>query len=419
MCGGNGLSGLRPRTPTDRACVWRTVVVMDQPNAAPSEAPAIPVASTPFDAKAPPDVPVRMVTRLVVVGENLQLDLPPEQERFTLGAAPAPAVDLTLDNEMISRLHAVLTRKGAKLRVVDQRSTNGTFYRGHRDPDFDVSPGEVFEVSRRVKLLALDPGLAILRDRLLWVVGLRNRVAADAAIEVIAANPPILLLGPAGCEQRAIATEIHRRSAFNDREFVTAPARFANRAEQDQILARGGRSTVFLDLHVAAPPLPVHFVSYLFADCRPIVAAPTRERAIDALDAYAHRLQAIELATPAERPDDIPRLLEALVIEEHQRSGGGGELLPLAALGAANLEGLKAHPWPGHFPDLRHQVKRLHAVLTNGLRIRATARALGLKSHTSLIEALDRIGVSLTATDGDELIDATDAPPTPPGSPTR
>ena len=397
------------------------MVVMDQPiAAAPPADPAVPVASTPFDAEAPPDEPVRIVTRLVVVGENIQLDLPREQERFTLGAAPAPAVDLTLDNEMISRLHAVLTRKGAKLRVVDQRSTNGTFYRGHRDPDFDVSPGEVFEVSRRVKLLALDPGLAILRDRLLWVVGLRNRAAADAAIEVIATNAPILLLGPAGCEQRAIATEIHRRSAWSDREFVTAPAKFANRGEQDQILARGGRSTVFLDLHAPAPPLPAHFVSYLFADCRPIVAAPTRERAIEALDAYAHRLQAIELATPAERPDDIPRLLEALVVEEHRLAGGGGELLPLSALGAANLEGLKAHPWPGHFPDLRHQVKRLHAVLTNGLRIRATARALGLKSHTSLIEALDRIGVSLTATDGDDLpIDVLNAPPTPPGSPTR
>jgi hypothetical protein len=75
-----------------------------------------------------------MITRLVVVGENIQLDLPPEQERFTLGAASAPAVDLTLHGEMVSRLHAVLTRKGAKLRVVDQRSTNGTFYQGHRDP---------------------------------------------------------------------------------------------------------------------------------------------------------------------------------------------------------------------------------------------------------------------------------------------
>lgn len=53
------------------------------------------------------------------------------------------------------------------------------------------------------------------------------------------------------------------------------------------------------------------------------------------LDSYAQ----IELATPAERPADIPRLLDALIVEEHARPGGG-DLRPLAALGAANLEGL-------------------------------------------------------------------------------
>jgi hypothetical protein len=302
--------------------------------------------STPFDSTAPPDVPIRMITRLVVVGENIQLDLPPEQERFTLGAASAPIVDLTLHGEMVSRLHAVLTRTGAKLRVVDQRSTNGTFFQGHRDADFELSPGQVFEVSRRVKLLALDPGLAILRNRLLWVVGLRNRAAADAAIQVIAANAPLLLLGPPGCEQHATAAEIHRRSAFNDREFVIAPTTFASRAEQDQLLARGTRSTVFLDLSRPTAPMPAHFVGHLFADCRPIIAAPTRERAVDVLDSYARRLQEIELATPAERPDDIPRLLDALIVEEHARAGGG-DLLPLAALGAANLDGLKAHTVAG------------------------------------------------------------------------
>lgn len=389
--------------------------------AAPLDAPAPSVGTTPFDTEAPADVPTRMITRLVVVGENIELDLPPEQERFTLGAAGAPAVDLTLAGESVSRLHVVLTRKGTKLRVVDQRSTNGTFYRNRRDPDFEVSPGQVFEVSRRLKLLALDPGLAILRNRLLWVVGLRNRAAADAALQAIATDAPLLLVGPPGCEQLAIATEIHRRSPFNDRDLVIAPPRFSSRAEQDQILARGTRSTVYVDLHHATAPIPAHFAASLFADCRPIIAAPTRAHAIDALDTYAHQLQAIELMTPAERPDDIPRLLDALIIEEHARAGGGGDLLPVAALGAANVDGLKAHDWPDHFTELRAQARRLHAVLTNGLRIRASARALGLKSPTALIQALDRIGVRLAAADGDDVPAGDDADdlPTPPGAPTR
>lgn len=114
----------------------------------------------------------------------------------------------------------------------------------HRDPDFDVAPGQVFEVSRRIKLLALDPPLALLRPAPLWVLGLRNHVDADAAIQLIAENAPILLLGEPGCEQRLLAEEIHRRSPFHDRDFVIAPAHFASRAEQDATsrAARAARS---------------------------------------------------------------------------------------------------------------------------------------------------------------------------------
>lgn len=375
---------------------------------------------TPFDKSAPPALPPRVVTALRVVGQNVQLDLPAEQDTFTLGAAPRPVVDLTLAGEAVSRVHAQLSRKGAKLRVVDLGSTNGTFYKGHRDPDFDVAPGDVFEVSRRITLLALDPSLAILRHRLLWVLGLRNHAGADAAIQLIAANAPILLLGPPGCEQRAIAEEIHRRSPFHDREFVTAPQSFTSRAEQDTTLARGTRSNVYLDLSRSAERLPNHFVSELFAHCRPIVAAPTTARAAEVLDTFARRLQPIDLATPASRPDDIPRLLDALIAREHAEHNQGGELLPLAALGAANVAALKAQPWPGHFGDLRRQVKRLHALLTNGARARPAARALGLKSVASLIEALARIGVRLKAADDDDTprSDA-DEMPIPPGAPTQ
>ena len=103
-------------------------------------------------------------------------------------------------------------------------------------------------------------------------------------------------------------------------------------------------------------------------------------------------------------------------------------MLSLAALGEANVAALKAQPWSGHFNDVRRQVKRLHALLTNGARARArpAARALGLKSVASLIEALDRIGVRFKAADGEDLpvdigdVEALATAPEPPGtSPTR
>jgi len=367
-----------------------------------SETPRVPeepiAVPTPIDV-TPAVIPVGPISSLVVVGENIELHLPAAQVRFTLGAAGPPAVDLTLQSSYLSRVHAVLERKGNKLRVVDQRSTNGTFRRGQRDPDFDIAAGEVFELSRHVKLLALDPSMAILRRKLLWVVGLGNRAAADAAIEHIATNAPILLVGPPECEQVPIAVEIHRRSGYSDRGLVVAE-RADDEDAREAVLKRGEGSTVYLDLTPLAAPLPAAFVARLFACSRPILSAPSEAHAFALLDTYARQLRPIDLKTPAERPDDIPRLLEALVIEEHTRrvregTAPAGELLPIAALGEQNLEGLKRHPWSGNFAELRGQVRRLHAALTNGLRIRATARALGLRSHTSLIEALERIGVSL------------------------
>lgn len=180
------------------------------------------------------------------------------------------------------------------------------------------------------------------------------------------------------------------------REPYAALARFESRSEQDATLARGTRSNVYLDLSGSADRLPKHFVTELFARCRPIVAAPSEARAAEVLDTYARRLQAIDLATPASRPDDIPHLLDALIAREHAEQSQGGELLAL---------------------DLRRQVKRLHALLTNGVRARAAARALGLKSVASLIEAHDRVGVHLS--DADEAFSEahiTRDLPNPPGA---
>jgi hypothetical protein len=380
------------------------------------------VGTTPFDQTAPPATPPRgPIIALRAVGQNVQLELTPAQERFTLGAAPFPVVDLTLDGETVSRVHAVLVRKGNKLRVLD-RSTNGTFYRGHRDPDFEIASGDIFEVSRRVKLIALDQHLLILRNRMLWVLGLRAHLAADLAVEAIATNAPLLLVGPPGCEQRLIAEEIHRRSPFCDRDFVVAPPAIATHEEQAAILAHGRASTIYLDLSAAKQAPPEGFATRAFEHSRPIIAATSEDHAARMIGPVARRLHVIRLAPPAERRDDIPRLLDALIAQEHAARGASGELLPLAALGERNIERLKDQPWPGHFDDLRYQVPRLHALLSNGAKLRRAAEALGLQSPGSLSEALGRIGIKLRDRGEDGPSEAgdedggADEPPIPPGA---
>ncbi len=351
---------------------------------------------------------VEPVTALRVVGRNVELLLSPAQASFTLGGAASPEVDVTLDGDGVSRLHVILQRKGPKLRVLDQRSTNGTYYRDRFDPDFELAPGDVFEVTRRIKLIALDEHLRLLRPRLQWALGLRAHAAVDDALAAIATNEPILLAGPAWCEQRTLAEEIHRRSPFRARDFVTAPATFETRQEQDAKLEHAARGTLYLDLTGATDPLPNHFVSSLFAGAiRPIVVASTEAQAEKMIDSYARRLLVIKLPPLAARREDIPRLLDALILQAGMGKGQA-EPAPLAALGDDNVAGLKAYDWPGNFADVRRAVPRLHALLTNGIKLRPAARALGLKSVSSLIEALHRINVHMRPSDddADEIDDA-------------
>lgn len=354
---------------------------------------------------------VGVVTCLRVYGINAELTLSPEQRSFTLGGAASPAVDLTIDGDGVSRLHARLERKGPKLRVIDQGSTNGTFLNGHLDPDFEIAPGQTFEVTRKVKLLALDEQLRLLRRSLHWAIGLRAHAAVDEAIELIVTNRPLLLVGEPWCEQVALAEQIYQRSPFRAKGWATAPRTLGTREEQDAILDAVEGGTLYLDLMGSTSPLPNHFVARLFSgSIRPIVTATSEDRARALIDRYARQCEVVTLPPLSARRDDVPRLLDALIL---QAGKGDGKQEParLAALGEDNVDGLKAYGWPRNFRDLRRAVPRLHALLTNrvGNRIvlRAAARALGLRSVTSLIEALATINVRIQRNDdeADEIDD--------------
>jgi hypothetical protein len=392
----------------------------DDPGPPPREDDVIALPSaTPTDERAAGLPPRGPIVALRVVGRNAHLDLRTDRDRFVVGAAGPPAVDLTVEGELVSRRHAVLVRKGPKLQILDQGSTNGTFRRGYRDPDFEISAGEVFAVSRQVELLAFDQPLLTLRHRLLWVLGLRAHAATDAAVQDIATNDPILLIGPPGCEQLRLAQEIHRRSPFADHAFAVAPST-PTAHEALAVLTGAAGGTIYLDLSGRPGG---SFLLRAFAHSRPIVAAPNEEVAMEVLDDCARRCKVIRLAPPSTRPDDIPRLLDALVRQEHVERGLPGDPEPLAALGEANIAGLKAHTWPGHFDELRREATRLHALLANGLGLRRAARFLHLRSPGSLTEALDRIGVKVRRIESDGGGDGDghengEPAATPPGAPT-
>jgi pSer/pThr/pTyr-binding forkhead associated (FHA) protein len=53
------------------------------------------------------------------------------------------STDLRLEEQRVSRRHAILVQRGARVRVLDDRSANGTFVNGRRIIDSELRDGDV------------------------------------------------------------------------------------------------------------------------------------------------------------------------------------------------------------------------------------------------------------------------------------
>lgn len=90
---------------------------------------------------------LRAEARLVVHREGLpDVTLPIERPEFLIGRA-LQGVDLTLDDEAVSRQHARLTvNERGYFRLEDLGSTNGIIYQGRRVKRLNLVSGDAFEI---------------------------------------------------------------------------------------------------------------------------------------------------------------------------------------------------------------------------------------------------------------------------------
>lgn len=65
--------------------------------------------------------------------------------------------DIRLDEHRVSRDHAILVRHGRHLRLLDNRSSNGTFVNGRRIVATNISHGDVIEIGPVVMGLVVVP----------------------------------------------------------------------------------------------------------------------------------------------------------------------------------------------------------------------------------------------------------------------
>jgi pSer/pThr/pTyr-binding forkhead associated (FHA) protein len=119
-----------------------------------------------FDPTACLDERVRhsaTVAEPVEPGRYLQVQGPDRALLIPLGEEPIHigrglAADLRLDENSVSRRHAILVPRPSGARVLDDRSSNGTFVNGRRVQQADLHDGDVIVLGRIVlRYLELQP----------------------------------------------------------------------------------------------------------------------------------------------------------------------------------------------------------------------------------------------------------------------
>jgi len=109
-----------------------------------------------FDPTACLDERVRHTAALadpVASGRYIQVQGPDRTLLIPLGNEPIHigrglAADLHLDENSVSRRHAILVPRPSGARVLDDRSSNGTFVNGRRIQQADLSNGDVIVLGR-------------------------------------------------------------------------------------------------------------------------------------------------------------------------------------------------------------------------------------------------------------------------------
>ena len=360
--------------------------------------------------------------------------------RLTALRLPPPGLvigrDTLPDDERLSRQHARIRRDGARFRVADLASRNGTFVNGRAidDGDVAVEAPAVVRAGRTVMLLVDDVGPFI--DATVTttgaIVGPTLRTAWSAVERAARSGRSLLLTGESGVGKELAAQAFHRASAVTGEvvavNCAAIPFGLAERLlfgarrgaysgadkDADGYLAAADGGTLFLDelgeldlavqakllrvletgelLALGAPrprPVALRVVGATLKDLRAEVSAG-RFR-----DDLYFRIGRPEVRIPAlrERREDIPWLCA-----EATRASG---LAPHPSL----VEACLLRPWPGNVRELMGEVTR------------AAHRAVELARTAVRGEDLDeRAGLHLHAPAPTPVAAPTAAAPAPPAA---
>ncbi len=361
--------------------------------AAVDAAPKTPIKTRPLDEAQRgawfegPDV----VTALRVYDADQEYMLPPKAT-FTLGASRS--CDVPVPGRDLSALHCAFERKGAKLRVHDQHSTNGMFFGGRRVEVIDLYPGDTFAAAP-LTFIAMNDEMRAQRPIIADIVGTGFTPTPDRVlVDAVKLSSHLLLTGETGCDLDRLARAIHAVSLRRSRPLVELAELPTDRLAQREILRRAAQSSLVLRLDMARTPLDPTFCSMAFSPdhhIRVIAIAPTTAaaRRLLALEELEH-LQHVWIRPLGMRRGDVPELLDRLLAERHVA-------FRLADLTPQNCEALCSHDWRDNFIGLRLAADRLAAIGRvpgwEAMSWPERSAALGIPK-TTIFEWFNRLGLT-------------------------
>jgi DNA-binding NtrC family response regulator len=333
--------------------------------------------------------------------------------RATSTVGRHPTNDFVVDDPRVSGAHLELTRNGARVRVRDLESLNGTWLGKNRVVDLELAQGSELTIGDSVLRLETDdnvaPAATAERETFGQLVG-RSPVMRElfATLERIAPKElGVLVQGETGTGKEEVARAIHASSPRANGPFVVVDATALPASLAESLLfghekgafpgahdaqvgffeaAKGG--TVFLDeVGELSPalqsqilralerreviragshtPVPID-VRVLSASSRDLRNAIDKGRFREEL--YFRLAQVrVFLAPLRQRLEDLPLLCAKLLAR-----GGTETMIDVEA-----LDHLSAMPWPGNVRELSNVLLRAAAMAQDGVIRRADVAGEG------------------------------------------
>lgn len=312
------------------------------------------------------------------------------RQRLLLGRESESFVPGALDDDRVSREHAILRRQGALLEVSDQDSRNGTWVNGQRIAKQQLLPGDILGIGKTLLLVEnIEPKrLHQAHPRLKGTSAALGKMLER--IELIARHDlMVLVLGESGVGKELAAHEVHLRSGRRGQMVSVNCATLPDSLVQSELFghargafsgadrprrglvdqARGG--TLFLDeIGEASALLQANLLRLLQErEVRPVgtdevrkvdvrfVAATNRDLVGEVKagrfreDLYSRMNRAVVQLPPLrQRREDILPLANYFVESFAERS------IPLSQALALKL---LLHDWPGNARTLQGVMQRL------------------------------------------------------------